>query len=253
MRNAVGAVQSVLVVGGTSEIALAIVRELVPAGCRDVRLAARPGPRLREAVTAVEALGAAVRTAGWDPVVDAAAADAAIDTLLADERDVDVVLLAAGMLAIDDREALATATAVNFTAQAAAAWSAAQRMREQGHGTIVALSSLAVERPRSDNFAYGATKTALDAFCTGLADALAGSGVAVLVVRPGFVATRMTAHLDPAPFATTPQAVAQAVVAALASGRTQTVWVPGLLRWVGLVFRLLPRRVFRALVRRTTS
>lgn len=111
---------------------------------------------------------------------------------------------------------------------------------------MVVLSSVAAERARRSNAIYGATKAGLDALAQSLADSLAGSGVRVLVVRPGFVRTRMTAGLDPAPFATTPEAVAEATVAALA-GREHTVWVPRGLRYVFAVLRHLPRPLYRRL------
>jgi decaprenylphospho-beta-D-erythro-pentofuranosid-2-ulose 2-reductase len=68
--------------------------------------------------------------------------------------------------------------------------------------------------------------------------------VRVLVVRPGFVHSKMTTGLDPAPFATTPEAVADAIAKALASGK-DIVWVPSVLRWVAMVFHLLPRPLWR--------
>ncbi len=104
-------------------------------------------------------------------------------------------------------------------------------MRTRGEGTLVVLSSVAGERVRASNAIYGAAKAGLDALVQGLSDSLAGSGVRVLVVRPGFVTTRMTAGLDPAPMSATADEVAAATVAAL-DGRAHTVWVPGKLRYV---------------------
>ena len=95
---------------------------------------------------------------------------------------------------------------------------------------------------------YGSEKAGLDGFASGLADALAGSGVRLVLVRPGFVIGRMTAGMAPAPFSSTPERVADAVVAALAAGR-DTVWVPGVLRPVFAGMRLLPRAVWRRLPR----
>ena len=111
---------------------------------------------------------------------------------------------------------------------------------------LVVLSSVAAERPRANNAIYGAAKAGLDALAQGVADQVAGSGVRVLVVRPGFVATRMTAGLKPAPLATTPEAVAEATVRALA-GRAQTIWVPRALRAIFAVLRHLPRALYRRL------
>ena len=108
------------------------------------------------------------------------------------------------------------------------------------------LSSVAAERPRASNAIYGAAKAGLDALAQGLADAAAGTGVRVLVVRPGFVKTRMTEGLPPAPFATTADAVADATVGALA-GRAHTIWVPARLRIVFAILRHLPRWLFRRL------
>ena len=85
----------------------------------------------------------------------------------------------------------------------------AARMRAQASGTIVVLSSVAAVRPRKANFVYGAAKAGLDAFARGLADSLHGSGVRVLLVRPGFVIGRMTEGMPPAPLSTTPQRLAR--------------------------------------------
>ena len=119
-------------------------------------------------------------------------------------------------------------------------------MRRQGRGTIVLLSSVAADRPRPSNFAYGSSKAAADTFARGLRDSLEGSGVDVLIVRPGFVRTKMTRGMDPAPGAVDPAAVTAAVVEGL-RGHGGIVYVPGYLRWVMLVIGLLPRPVFRRL------
>jgi decaprenylphospho-beta-D-erythro-pentofuranosid-2-ulose 2-reductase len=95
---------------------------------------------------------------------------------------------------------------------------------------------------------YGASKAALDSLAQALGDALARERVRVLVVRPGFVATRMTAGLQAAPLATTPAAVAHVAVDALERGE-HTVWAPRALRWLMLALRLLPRPIFRRLKR----
>src|SRR5206468_2590164 len=249
MRNALGAVQSALVLGGGSEIAHATMRALVPSGCRTVVLAARRPDQLSAQVTDLTRLGATtVHTIEFD-ATDVAAHASTIDKCFADTGDIDLVVLAFGVLGhgagIDTPpEAAADAVITNYVGAVSSGLAVARRMCEQGHGTIVVLSSVAGERARRSNFVYGSSKAGLDAFAQGLGDALAGSGVRVLVVRPGFVHPKMTTGLDPAPFATTPEAVADAIADALASG-TEIVWVPAVLRWVAMVFRLLPRSVWR--------
>ena len=108
------------------------------------------------------------------------------------------------------------------------------------------LSSVAGERVRRSNYIYGASKAALDGFALGLGEALRGSGGTVLVVRPGYVHTRMTQGLPAAPLSTTPKQVAAATLHALDTG-AEIVWVPGTLRLVLTVLRHLPRNVFRRL------
>jgi len=122
----------------------------------------------------------------------------------------------------------------------------AKRLRAQGHGTIVVLSSVAAQRPRRSNYLYGASKAGLDAFARGLQLSLAESGVRVLVVRPGFVRTAMTAGLRPAPFSVGPERVATEIVAALQRG-DELIWVPPLLRAVMWLLLVLPRRLMQRL------
>jgi decaprenylphospho-beta-D-erythro-pentofuranosid-2-ulose 2-reductase len=117
-------------------------------------------------------------------------------------------------------------------------------MQEAGGGSIVVLSSVAAERPRRANAVYGSSKAALDALAQALGDDLADSNVRVLVVRPGFVRTRMTRGLEPAPLSTTPEAVANVVVQGLDSG-AHTIWAPRPLRWLMLMVRMLPRPILR--------
>jgi len=241
VKDALGRVESLLVLGGGSEIGLATTRALVARGARRVVLAARAPERLEAEAAALRSAGADVALEPWD-AVDVDGQEAAIAGLFDRHGDLDVVLAVAGVLEGSPAAVIST----NFLGLAAALAPAAERLRAQGHGTLVVLSSVAGERPRRSNYLYGSSKAGLDAFAQGLGDALAGSGVGVLVVRPGFVHTKMTAGLDPAPLATTPEAVADAVVAGLARG-SHTVWVPGPLRWVMSVLRHLPRPLFRRL------
>jgi NAD(P)-dependent dehydrogenase (short-subunit alcohol dehydrogenase family) len=121
-------------------------------------------------------------------------------------------------------------------------------MRAQRAGTIVVLSSIAAVRPRKANFVYGAAKAGLDAFARGLTDALEGTGVRVVLVRPGFVIGRMTAGMSAAPLSSTPEQVGAAVADAVAGSRAQ-VWVPRSLGPFAMLLRLLPRPLWRKMRR----
>jgi decaprenylphospho-beta-D-erythro-pentofuranosid-2-ulose 2-reductase len=255
MKDALGSVQSVLALGGGSEIALATVRALVARRATTVALAARRPDQLETEVKELRDL------AGGRPgvTIDAVPFDAdALDTHDAFVEDVfdrygdfDVVLVAFGVLgdqsrAERDASAAVEMARVNYLDPLAIAVPVANRLRAQGHGTIVVLSSVAGERPRRSNFVYGSTKAGLDAFFQGLGDALVGTGVSVMIVRPGFVHTKMTEGLEPAPLATTPEALADAIVRGLERG-SEIVWVPPALRFVMAGLRHLPRAVFRKL------
>nr|WP_202431911.1 decaprenylphospho-beta-D-erythro-pentofuranosid-2-ulose 2-reductase [Streptomyces sp. SID7804] len=241
--------QSLLVLGGTSEIALATARRLIARRTRTVWLAGRPSPDLDRAAEELRGLGAEVRTVAFD-ALDPAAHEEALGKVFA-EGDVDMVLLAFGTLgdqAHDERDprAAVRVAQTNYTGAVSSGLVCAGALQAQGHGSLVVLSSVAGERARRANFIYGSSKAGLDAFAQGLGDALYGTGVHVMVVRPGFVRTRMTAGLPEAPLATTPEAVAVAVELGLRR-RSETVWVPGALRVVMSALRHLPRAVFRRL------
>jgi decaprenylphospho-beta-D-erythro-pentofuranosid-2-ulose 2-reductase len=119
-------------------------------------------------------------------------------------------------------------------------------LQTQGHGSLVVLSSVAGERARRSDFIYGSSKAGLDTFAQGLGDALYGTGVHVMVVRPGYVRTAASTERPDVPFTTTPEAVARAVELGLRR-RSETVWVPGRLRVVMSALRHVPRPLFRLL------
>ncbi|MGI8755611.1 MAG: SDR family NAD(P)-dependent oxidoreductase [Acidimicrobiales bacterium] len=251
MRDALGAVQSVLVLGGGSEIALATVEVLAAERTRTVVLAGRDVAKLAAAADRVQAAGATE----VDLVTFDADAPETHEAVLADvwarHPDLDLVLLAFGVLGDQDDfdahpEAAARAAITNYAGGVSAGLAAATHLRAQGHGTLAVITSVAGERARADNFVYGSTKAGLDAFAQGLGDRLAGTGASVLVIRPGFVRTAMTAHLEDGPMATTADAVAADIVAGLRSG-AHTVWSPAKLRYVFAVLRLLPRPIWRKL------
>jgi decaprenylphospho-beta-D-erythro-pentofuranosid-2-ulose 2-reductase len=243
--------RSVLLIGGTSEIGLAIVRRLATEGPVRPFLLGRDAEGLARVAASLAREGGPRVEHDVLEAGDLASHEDTIARAFARAGGFDVVVLAIGVLGgqagldAGRDEALEVMT-VNFVGCGSLLLASLRRLREQGHGTLVVLSSVGAERPRASNAIYGAAKAGLDALAQGLADGLAGSGVRVVVVRPGFVKTRMTAGLRPAPLATTPDVVAAATSAALRQGN-HTVWVPGSLRYVLAVLRHLPRTVYRRL------
>jgi NAD(P)-dependent dehydrogenase (short-subunit alcohol dehydrogenase family) len=239
-----------LVLGGRSEIGLAVARRLARG---TVVLAARRAADLAEEERVLLAAGAStVERVEFD-------ADdlAAHGPLLADIFDrhghIDVVVTAFGILGDQTRAERDADHAVrivhtDYVAHVSVLTHLANLLREQGSGALVVYSSVAGVRVRRANYVYGSAKAGLDGFASGLADALTGSGVRLLLVRPGFVIGRMTHGMSPAPFSSTPDQVADATVKAL-RGNKGVVWVPGILRPVFAVMRVLPRAIWRRLPR----
>ncbi len=249
MINSVGRPQSLLLLGGTSDIGLALVRAYAARGSLRVVLAARPSERRTAAAAELTALGCTVTEVDLD-ARDTGSHAATIEEAFAG-GDIDIAVVAFGLLgdpeqAWTDPEVALELAEVNFTAPVHLGVLLGRRMTDQAHGWIVALSSVAGERVRRSNFVYGSTKAGFDGFYLGLGEALAEHGVRVLVVRPGFVKSKMTAGLDEAPLAVTPDEVAAAIAEGI-TGRKSLIWVPGAMRVVMSGLRHVPRPLFRRL------
>lgn len=251
MRDALGALESVLVLGGGSDIAIATVEELAKGRTRTVVLAGRDTAKLEPVADRLRAAGVTtVDLVAFDASAPATH-EAVIDAVWADHPDLDLVLLAFGVLGNQDDfdrdpAAAADAAITNYAGGVSSGLAVAKHLRAQGHGTLAVITSVAGERARADNFVYGSTKAGLDAFTQGLADRLAGTGARVMAVRPGFVRTAMTEGMPDGPMATTAEAVATDIVAGLRSG-AHTVWSPAKLRYVFAILKVLPRPIWRKL------
>jgi decaprenylphospho-beta-D-erythro-pentofuranosid-2-ulose 2-reductase len=250
MENALGEAQTIVLLGCTSDLGMAIVERLASPATTAIVLAARD-PAAAD-VGRLEAPGR---------VVDAVPFDGAatethqrfVDALVEAYGDLDVVVLAFGQLGdpatlASDPTAAAALAHVNYTGAVSVATAVAAQFRRQGHGRLVVLTSVAGERVRKANYVYGSSKAGLDGFAQGLGDALAGTGASVLIVRPGFIHTKMSAGLPAPPFASTPDVVAEATARGLRDGK-RIVWAPGILRYIFIVMRHLPHVVWRRIRR----
>jgi decaprenylphospho-beta-D-erythro-pentofuranosid-2-ulose 2-reductase len=252
MKNGVGVAQSIVLFGGTSDIGQAILKRVVKPGVahlvlvsRDIEAAADVSQSLTDEYPDLE-----VHHVRYD-ASDAESIVHVVDEVVAAVGDIDVAILAQGVLneGLDyyaNPVGLVSMAGVNFTGKMVLMYSLAARMRTQGYGKIVLLSSVAGERVRKGNPAYGATKAGIDGFALALDHELEGSGASVLVVRPGFVTTKMTTGMSKAPFSTDADSVAKIVEKGISSN-SKVVWAPGILQWMFLVLKNLPIAIWRRL------
>jgi len=242
---------TVLILGGRSEIGTELAVRLAPGA--SVVLAARNADRLGEQTAAILAAGAvAVSTREFD-ADDVETHGPLVASIIAEHGPIDTAVLAFGILGDQGRAEIDAAHAVavvhtDYVAQVSLLTHLAAAMRQAGRGALVVFSSIAGARVRRANYVYGSAKAGLDGFASGLADALHGTGVRLLIVRPGFVIGRMTEGMTPAPLSSTPPQVAAATARALAKGR-RTIWIPWALGLASAVMRLLPQFVWRRMPR----
>ncbi|SON59934.1 Decaprenylphosphoryl-2-keto-beta-D-erythro-pentose reductase [Mycobacterium simulans] len=249
--DAVGNPQTVLLLGGTSEIGLAICERYLRNAPARIVLAAMPDdPSRDDAVAQMKAAGArSVELVDFD-ALETDTHPKVIDQCFA-YGDVDVAIVAFGLLG--DAEELwqnqhkaVQIAEINYTAAVSVGVLLGEKMRGQGFGQIIAMSTVAGERVRRSNFVYGSTKAGLDGFYLGLSEALREYGVRVLVIRPGQVRTRLSAHIKEAPLTVDKEYVANLAVTAAAKGK-ELVWAPAAFRYVMMVLRHIPRSIFRKL------
>lgn len=240
-----------VVFGGRSEIGIELATLLCP-GSRVV-LAARRADDLDTQVATLTAAGAAaVSTVEFD-ADDLESHGPVVASIVAEHGPIGTAVLAFGILGdqaraeTDVRHAISVVH-TDYVAQVSLLTHLSSTMRDAARGSIVVFSSIAGVRVRRANYVYGSAKAGLDGFASGLADALHGSGVRLLVVRPGFVIGRMTEGMSPAPMSSTPRQVAVATAKALRQGR-RSVWIPRQLGLLVFGMRLAPQAVWRRMPR----
>ena len=236
---------TVLLLGARSDIGGEIAARVCQG--REVVLAARGSGGLEDVEKRLFAAGATtVRTLDFD------ATDLNSHRRVVREAgDVTTAIVAFGILgdqarAEHDEEHAAHIAVVDYAAQVSMLTVLADEMTR---GEIYAFSSIAGWRARRANYVYGSTKAGLDAFCQGLMDRLHGSGLNLILARPGFVIGSMTQGMKPAVMSVTSDVVADAVVDAAARGKSTTVWIPRRLAVLAAIMRVVPRPVWRHMPR----
>jgi len=241
-------VSAVLILGANSDIARAIARAYAKAG-RELILAARRHERLAADVVDLKVrYGAAARAVEFD-ALDVAGHARFLDALGELPGTVVSVVGFMGEQTENERdpEAASLVMRSNYIGPAAILGEAANRMAARGTGVVVGISSVAGERGRARNYVYGSAKAGFTAFLSGLRNRLHGTGVRVITVLPGYVATRMTAGMStPGLLTAQPDEVAATVLAA-ERGHRDVVYVRPIWRLVMAIIRAIPEPVFKRL------
>ncbi|MYL85202.1 SDR family oxidoreductase [Desulfovibrio aerotolerans] len=238
---------TMLILGATSDIAHATAKTFVLAGW-DVWLAGRNQEVLDSRARDLQVRsGRPVHTCLYDALASPWEQQRFWESL---PGCPDSVLCAVGMLgdqeaARHDMDLAETILRSNFTGLVPILSLAADAFEKRGSGTIIGISSVAGDRGRASNYVYGSAKAGLTAFLSGLRNRLAKKGVHVLTVKPGFVATAMTAGMElPQRLVAQPEAVAKAIYAAVVA-KKNVIYTAGIWRWIMLCIKMLPECLFK--------
>lgn len=240
----------ILVLGGTSAIAVAVARELLGPDAQFF-LVARKADKLDAVRRDLITRGAAGVTACVLDLDDTAAHEKMFTDALQALGSIDLALIAHGVLGDQDeaQSNYAAAQAIlhtNFISAVSLITWLANYFENTHQGTLAVISSVAGDRGRKSNYVYGASKAALNVFLDGVRNRIDRAGVQVLTIRPGFVSTPMTAHLPKGPLFASPAQVAKSIVKAIAS-RKDVAYVPGFWRPIMFIIRNVPEFLFKKL------
>lgn len=233
--------KSVLLLGATSEIGFAILKKLVGPNTERVVMSARDAAMLVSKVNELKQRDVPnVATFNLD-ALDFANHEAIVADCIDKYGPFDLVIIAFGVLHDD----IVTTIGTNFTGTATILRALVNHMRNND-ARIVVLSSVAGVRVRAGNYVYGSSKAGIDGYCQGLADSIVGCALRLLIVRPGFVETKMTHGRKKQPFTITSERAADYIVDGILHDR-DVIWAPPFLRWAFVIIRMMPQRLYRRL------
>jgi decaprenylphospho-beta-D-erythro-pentofuranosid-2-ulose 2-reductase len=237
--NGLKQMQNVMIIGGKSEIALEVIKNLPIAENGRIYLLGRDIEDDNFILEYLKVFRVEYDINKLDERL------VKIENLFS-QTDFDLVILAVGILGENfSKDCLNRSLfETNFSHSAEVLGLIANRLRIQHHGKILIFSSIASVRPRLSNFPYGASKSGLDFFARGLQLTLKNSGVNISIARPGFIFSKMTENLKAAPFAITSKAAGKICARKLMQGKN-VFYVPGILKYVSLIIRIIPNSLLK--------
>jgi len=238
----------VLIIGATSAIARAVARRYA-ADRAQLLLVGRAAERLDILADDLRVRGAErVETFVLD-VNDHARHPALLEAAEQTLGEIDIVLIAHGTL--PDQKACEQDVALtlqelttNGLSVIALLTRFANDFEARRAGCLAVISSVAGDRGRQSNYVYGAAKGMVSLFAQGLRNRLADKGVCVLTIKPGFVDTPMTQDFNKGLLWVGPEVIARGICRAI-DKRLDVVYLPWFWRYIMLVIRLIPERIFK--------
>jgi decaprenylphospho-beta-D-erythro-pentofuranosid-2-ulose 2-reductase len=240
----------ILALGATSAIAEATLRLFASRGAR-FYLVARNPEKLASVAADLKTRGASAVSTHVMDLDDTTAHPAMLEAAAESLGTIEMALLAHGVLG-DQQQAEKSYLAAeailgtNFLAPVSLITWLANYFETSHQGILAVISSVAGDRGRKSNYVYGASKGALTIFVDGVRNRIDRAGVHVLTIKPGFVATPMTAHLQQGPLFAPPSKVAAGIFSAIEK-RKDVVYVPAFWAVIMLIIRMIPRCIFKKL------
>lgn len=240
----------VLVLGATSAIAIGTMRWMAPRGTHFF-LVARDAEKLKVVAQDLSVRGAASVTTRVADLDDTSQHPQLLTEAAESLETIELALIAHGVLG-DQEAAQASYQAAeailvtNLLSPVSLITWLANYFEATHQGTLAVISSVAGDRGRKSNYVYGASKGGLNTFLDGVRNRIDRAGVHVLTIRPGFVATPMTAHLKQGPLFASPEDVGLGILRAIAA-RKDVVYLPAFWAMIMFVVRNVPGRIFKKL------
>lgn len=241
----------ILLLGATSAIAHALAKKYAKEKVHDFTLLGRNEERLKACSQELIALGA--QSVRYDSIdfLSIESITSAIQECIQIHGPISIAVLAQGSLSHQHRakvdmhylhdEFFLNAMSIMISAQVLA-----NHFSEHGKGILIGIGSVAGERGRKGNYAYGSAKSAIHTFLSGIRNDIGSSNIRIMTIKPGFVSTPMTAHLKTSLLFVKPEYIAKEIVRGIEQG-IDVMYIPSYWRFIMMIIRALPEKIFMKL------
>lgn len=241
----------ILILGATSAIAHAFAKKYAKEGMHDFTLFGRNEQRLKSCSQELIALGAQSVHVKVINFLNNESISTAIHDCIQTRGPISLAVLAQGSLSKQDKakkdmQYLYDEMMLNAMSFMVSAQLLANHFAEQEKGILIGIGSVAGERGRKGNYAYGSAKSAIHTFLSGIRNDIGNDNIRIMTIKPGFVATPMTAHLQQSLLFVKPEYIAKEIIRGIEQG-IDVMYIPSYWRLIMMIIRALPERIFMKL------